>query len=379
MVRGFLKALVLFLAVVSAPAPLFAEHAEVGELKRDMDQKARRVDELRVRARVILKEIDTLERDMIRLRREVFDIRERLAGGRKKIRLLEAKMKESEAQISQLKQRMGLRMAAIYKFSRPGAVSLLLGAEGPAHGLRMVTYLKRLAQYDGSLAGRWTALLERYGSDRSQIEKGQEELRRLEDEVRAKKASFRKAKSKKIALLREVHEKESLYLAHLEELKASLGELRSRIKEKKIPGGEGLKGLRGLLEPPVRGRVIQGFGLKKHPKFGTKVRSDGIYIRPRKSLEVRPVVKGRVAFAGFIPGLNRVIIVDHGEGYFSIYGGLEVLYTIEGQQVRQRAVLGVLPEEKPQDLYFEIRHHDRPLNPMKWLRLSTYKGEREGR
>jgi septal ring factor EnvC (AmiA/AmiB activator) len=195
----------------------------------------------------------------------------------------------------------------------------------------------------------------------------------LEGQARAKEASSRKAKSQKIALLREIHAKESLYMAHLDELKGSLKELRTKIREKQRSKGNGLEGLEGQLEQPVPGRVIRGFGLKRHPKFGTKVRSDGIYIRPAKSLKVQPVIFGRVAYAGYIPGLSQVVIVDHGQGYFSIYGGLEVLYTIEGQQVFRKTVLGTLPEESPRDLYFEIRHHDRPLNPTKWLRLSKYK------
>jgi septal ring factor EnvC (AmiA/AmiB activator) len=135
--------------------------------------------------------------------------------------------------------------------------------------------------------------------------------------------------------------------------------------------GNGLEGQRGRLEWPVKGDVSAPFGKFQHPEFAAEIVRNGIDIDAPASETIRSVEKGRVVFADRFSGFAKMVIVDHGERYYTIYGYLAEIYKKKGEEISRGDVLGRVGDGASPNgakLYFEIRKDGKSIDPMPWLK-----------
>ena len=126
--------------------------------------------------------------------------------------------------------------------------------------------------------------------------------------------------------------------------------------------------LRGNLRLPVKGTVTNRFGSQRQEGNTWK----GLFIRAASGGEVHAIASGRVVFADWMRGFGNLLIVDHGDGYLTIYGNNESLYKQAGENVKSGEVVAVIGNSggNPESgLYFELRHQGQPLDPLKWVSL----------
>lgn len=127
-----------------------------------------------------------------------------------------------------------------------------------------------------------------------------------------------------------------------------------------------LNGLSKNLPLPVKGEIQGRFGMER-PDGGVW---RGIVLRAREGTRVRPVAPGRVAYAGWFNGFGNLLIVDHGQGYLSVYAYNQSLLRQVGDTVKVSdaiATVGATGGQVESGLYFEIRHNGKPVNPQLWL------------
>ena len=131
-------------------------------------------------------------------------------------------------------------------------------------------------------------------------------------------------------------------------------------------------GLRGKLAWPVKGKVKKLFGRPKPP---SNLRWQGVIIQAASGNNVRAVSHGRVAFADWLRGMGNLIIIDHGQGYLSLYGHNQSLFKTAGEWVDAGdiiASIGSSGGQKIPGLYFEIRKKGKPQNPSRWCNASNW-------
>ncbi len=152
---------------------------------------------------------------------------------------------------------------------------------------------------------------------------------------------------------------------------ADLDEQRQARVEDTASGAGALVAQAGKLEWPVRGRTIRGFGRSVHPKFKTVTLNNGVNIAAAEGAPVAAVAGGEVQFRDRLPGFGQCVILDHGEGYYTLYAYLDRVFVAAGAKVAQGQVIAEVgrpsADEQPQ-LYFEIRKGRTPLDPGDWLR-----------
>ncbi len=153
---------------------------------------------------------------------------------------------------------------------------------------------------------------------------------------------------------------------------AALKELQEKAKEKTfVPSASGFGGLRGKLPFPVRGRILSTFGKNENPKFNTFTVQKGIEIEASLGAGIRAVHDGRVLYSDWFKGYGKILIIDHGEGYYTLSGHASALLKAVGEEVRTGDVVALVGDTgslKGPCLYFEIRQRGRPLDPMEWLK-----------
>ena len=129
---------------------------------------------------------------------------------------------------------------------------------------------------------------------------------------------------------------------------------------------DGLAKLKGKLAAPVKGRIRNLFGSRRQGQVSWK----GIVIDGAEGDPVNSIAPGKVLYADWLRGFGLVAIVDHGEGYMSVYGHNQALLKQAGDDVRRGeriALVGRSGGQEYPNLYFEIRHKGKALNPSAWL------------
>ena len=126
--------------------------------------------------------------------------------------------------------------------------------------------------------------------------------------------------------------------------------------------------LKGSLRLPVAGELMNRFGA---PREGGGVSWKGVFIRATQGATVKSIAAGQVVFSEWLRGFGNLIIVDHGEGYMSLYSNNESLYKQVGERVQPGdaiAAVGNSGGQPDSGLYFEMRHQSRPVNPLLWVK-----------
>lgn len=128
---------------------------------------------------------------------------------------------------------------------------------------------------------------------------------------------------------------------------------------------------KGLLIIPVKGRILSLFGPYKNRKYNITNFRSGIDIKADKGEPIRSVFQGKVLYSNWFKGYGNMIIIDHGKNYYTIYAHLEETFKSKGDAVETREVIATVGDTGSMEgakLYFEVRHHGKPENPLVWLK-----------
>lgn len=127
--------------------------------------------------------------------------------------------------------------------------------------------------------------------------------------------------------------------------------------------------LKGKLNLPVRGKLLNSFGGQRS---GKHVMWKGLFIQSPSGSDVKAISEGRVVFADELRGFGNLIILDHGNGYMSLYGNNETLHKQVGNIIRGGdtiATVGNSGGNPDSGLYFELRHKGKPFDPLTWIKV----------
>jgi len=258
----------------------------------------------------------------------------------------EAEVGALERQHATARQRLRGRVRALYRLRRAGALPL---SEGFDALLRHQSRVQRLERLVGRDARAFRTIGRRVRSLRDEAERLAAEQERAERELAAARAR-QESQAHQLAVISEMIEDPAAWSG------ASVG------------GGFGLR----LSDPPSLGyRLSDHRGALPLPVGGSAEVRDaereggaGLEMTTRTGVSVRAVGPGRVSYAARHPAYGNLVIVDHGDGHYTIYGGLGAIGVESGTEVAQGSALGAIG---PQPLFFQIRRGTRPLPTRQWL------------
>ena len=156
--------------------------------------------------------------------------------------------------------------------------------------------------------------------------------------------------------------------ARLSRLVEEIGKVRVELEPQAGVRATSFASLRGKLSLPVRGELTGRFGAPR----GAGIEAKGVFIRTPEGRPVKAIAAGQVVFADWMRGFGNLLIVDHGDGYLSIYANNESLLKQVGENVTSGETLattGSSGGNEETGLYFEMRHLGRAFDPLRWVRL----------
>jgi septal ring factor EnvC (AmiA/AmiB activator) len=372
--------LLLALWLLAAPALGGERQAKEAELKRLRAHIASLQQELEtVRGRY-----DSLRGELRRTERAIGIISRKLKElsgelQRQQQRLGELRRRERELQQSVAEQRHHLsgQIRASYAMGRQEYLKILLNQESPATVGRMITYYDYLNKARTERIGTLNKTLSELEQVRAELEAETARLRTLRDERARERDALnatRREREQVVGKLRsEIKDKDQRLggmLRDEEELQSLIRALSEALED--IPAEPGNRKpfgkLKGKLKWPTRGPLVISYGSPR--KLG-KLTWQGVMIGADSGQEVRAVSHGRVAFADWLRGYGLLIIIDHGDGYMSLYGHNQSLYLETGDWVEPGEVIATVGDSgglERAGLYFEIRKNGKPSDPVRWCR-----------
>ncbi|HUI91281.1 MAG TPA: peptidoglycan DD-metalloendopeptidase family protein [Chitinivibrionales bacterium] len=275
---------------------------------------------------------------------------------------------------------MKKRLRAMYKTGPEPLPRLMLSSASISAMLHRARYYSELSRYDRQLMASIAAARARIAGDKESLEKEKKKLAGLKKAKESEYATFVDEQESREKLLAEVRSQKESYVKMITELETAekqvqniVAALESKRKTTRTPYEKSLNAAfekrRGSLPWPVDGTVVNPFGRMVHAVYKTVTMNTGIDISASKGEKVRCVAPGRVAYIGWMRGLGKLVIVDHG-GYYTTYARLEETLVAKDAKVETGTVVGLVGESQTYEetkLHFEIRKSTEAMDPAEWL------------
>ena len=354
---------------------------KIGEVQQEIERSQAQIESMRHKERLLLDRLGQMELQIQQLREEQEKTRKERANLRKQISQKRDELKELEDELGSLRTLLGERLAALYKFGRKAYVNLLISAQDVRGLQHQWTYLRAIAEEDSKLIKSFLEQQQKEAQIAGALAGEEAHLGELMARLSRQKEEMEKVRGEQVGLLQNIHNKEEMYESYMTELAAVSRELKDKIEKLQNEtdnsgmGVQQLKGnfasKKGTLPYPVPGEIVSRFGPKQHKKFGTKIRSNGIEIATEPLSPVVAVFGGQVLYSEWVKGYGKVIIIDHGEKYYTLTAHLAEVLREAGEIVESGETIGYAGyspfEGEGGRVYFEVRHLSEALNPEEWL------------
>lgn len=362
-----------------------AARGEATEAERELDQVLARLNELDAW-------LDDAGERIAKSQREVAAADRRVAAATARIRELDNRIERGRAELESLgierdrleqaRRRQAGRVADhlrdAWRFSERDPLQALLNLEAPRTLDKMVRYHAAFAKARTVQVDELRQTFEEL--ERNQTKQDQERvaLETARESADADRARLIDDRGKRRSLVSNLNAELAKRTEERDRLARDRKRLESLIAElprasRPAQGGLDVVADEGGLAWPVQGRLVRRFG---EPRAGGRMRWQGVMFEAPAGSEVRAVAPGVVVFSDWLRGFGMLAIVDHGDGWMSLYGSVDAIYKRRGDPVELDEVIATVGQsggEAEVGLYFEIRHNEVPKDPLAWLRSDARK------
>ena len=390
---GYVKADARYVRVLDGTAPSSEPLTELMEkadtISRRMNRHNEKLDALNREEKAVFDDLDEIDSRLNRLEIKIRNIRANMVGLRKSVDKTKSFMRENEKKIQEQKDIADRRIVALYKMCRMGGMAQASVANQSLFDLMLLKNgFERMVKKD-------MVCLEKYQNKRDALKtlaghliSQSRDLEQLGAELASKMATAAAARARRGALLARIRNQKNLEKAEgkmlagaSERLERKIAGLIQSTLEKTSPAApataapvkDSFQRLKGLLKLPVKGKVISGFGPYKNPRNNITLYRSGIDIQADRGEPVHAAGAGKVIYAKWFKGYGNMMIIDHGAHYYTVYANIDELFKTIGDTVEKNEVIATVGDTaslKGAKLYFEIRHHGKPVDPMGWIHNS---------
>lgn len=313
--------------------------------------------------------------------------RQKLSGIKNELNRIEAEIKNNNNALNDLKtviknneQYIERRLVAMYKLHQVGTMNILASAESIYDLLGRRHSMELILEADAKILDTHIDNISRLSGLLNRLSEQKVSKEALKNDYKTQIKITEQNRLKRQALLSDIRAQKSLRLAAIESLEDAARELNQTVEA--LDQGFGRDGLepsqysvafisrKGRLKMPVKGEIISMFGKAMDRQFHVETFHSGIKVKADRGEPVQAVSAGEVLFADWLKGYGNLIIINHGNHYYSLYGHTEELFKQKGDVVDDREVIATVGDTGSfvgSGLHFEIRHKGQPVDPLVWL------------
>ncbi|MEA3435779.1 MAG: peptidoglycan DD-metalloendopeptidase family protein [Thermodesulfobacteriota bacterium] len=374
--------LVLFFFLL--PVAFGLEEKEIDRLKKKADVVEKKIGKSEAevlkysrKESTTIHSIDKIDFSLNRARRQISVNKSELSALEKKISKTTNEYKKLTKKIDSTEDYAAKRLVALYKINQMGQLNLLVTAESMHELVQRKMVLERILEYDEEIRN---AFIE----DKVSLKKVLNSLNQQQIKKVSLKASINKQigtmsqqRKNREKLLKEIRSKKSYELAALysykktaKDLDQTIESLSMKLKQYNQVKKSSFPAFKGLLKMPVKGKIIRFFGTYKNNKLNVTNFCSGIDIRAKRGEPVAAVGDGKIIYSSWFKGYGNMIIIDHGSSYYTLYAHLEEVRIAKGAEIKTGEVIATVGDTGSltgPNLHFEVRHHGKPVDPLKWI------------
>ena len=319
-------------------------------------------------------QLSKLEKEIASLSRSKQKTQHKLKQQKKNQQQLKIETKKLRQKLGKQQHNLSQQIQAGYTAGQQQQLKLLLNQTSPAAAGRNMTYYSYFSRAQINAANQTQDDLKQLSNTETQLQQSSKKLKKLEKQQQLQQQKLQQRQSQRKTLLSKLNSEINSKQQRLKQLQEDetalsklLQNLPSQTQDSKIDFSN-LSKLKGKLKWPTKGKIKNRFG---SPRNQGKMKWQGITINGKEGQAIYSIAPGRVIFADWIRGYGLMLIIDHGNGYMSLYGHNQSLYKDVGDEISSNetiAALGNSGGNNSTNLYFEMRHKGKPINPATWCR-----------
>ncbi len=377
---ALLSLLILFPALSSAgkqATDTENKKKQIEQIEIDLNREKEKLQKYDVKEKDVLEQLSQIEKEINEKRKILKEINASLSSKRDELTTQRKNLEELESSLNNIEALLAKRLVAFYKNSKRGYIKVLLDTEDLDLLNHIIKYLRVIMDEDRSVMNELALKKADYSHEAFLIEEQVNAVTRLEESENNNLDDLKQVLEKEVFLLAKVHKEKEFYEVAVKELQAAADDLKDTISnlEKNsikgdVPLPVGFRTSKGHLPMPCKGRVLKKVKTKVKRSLG---KQKGIYIDGPLGSEVKAVYQGRVEYSGILKGYGQVVVINHGERFYTISAYLNERKRTEGDTVYPGDIIGYVGEAgltTGPALYFEIRKGEESLSPLAWLKVN---------
>lgn len=325
-------------------------------------------------AQTLQKELERAEVNIAKTVKALNKTEVALVNNTEQRKSLNQQQKTVQTQLNQQQQGLAKLIKSAYMTGNYDFAKMLLNQQDAANFERTITYYQYLNQERRAKIDEFRALVTELKQVTSKLETKQQELIELQSEQKAQQTLLTQQQAGRestLSAIRSAIESDEAKVEILQQNEKSLLQALAKAQresEKQNISLDGLTQIKGKLLMPAKGELRKMFGRIRQGQVKWK----GIIIYGKVGSPIVAVHQGKVLYADWLRGFGLVTVLDHGDGFMSLYGHNQALLKQAGESVEAGETIALLGQSGGQtkpNLYFEIRHKGQPINPTSWLKL----------
>ncbi|CAI85463.1 murein hydrolase activator EnvC family protein [Pseudoalteromonas translucida] len=362
-----------FLATATAVANEDRTKKDLSEVQTALKQSQSEYNAQRKKVATLQKNLQQHELDIAKNAKALNMAEQSIKKTEQQQQLQQQKADQLEQQHAQFQHALAAQLKSAYMAGGDDDYAkMLLNQEDTAKFERTLSYYNYLNKARIEQLEELKALQLQIAQNQAELAKTKQKLVNLHDEQKRRQTALVNAQSERQANLKNLQAQLNSTKSSINYLKENQQTLITTIEELEKEKNKkvellGLNNSKGKLNWPSRGKLEHTFGQRKHGGIDWK----GVLIGAKEGSNINSVHNGQVVFADWLKGYGWVIVVDHGEGFMSLYGHAQTLLKDVGDMVREGetvALVGQSGGQASSGLYFEMRHKGRAVNPEKWCK-----------
>lgn len=368
-----------------SPTALSDDKADMEKLQKDIADLQKELKKVQGARTSVQQDLQKTETQMSDLQKKVDSIQKDINSQNKQIDDLNKERSDLEKARSKQQAQAAEQVRAAYQLGQQPQFKVFLNQESPERISRMMKYHSYFMAAHAEKMKKYMETITQLNDLEPQIAQKTEELNTIKQDLDKQRASLEEAQSQRKQTLAKINTTISSKDKELQDMQEDRRQLQALLQKvarastslaaapSYVPlpnAGEKFSSRRGLLPWPTQGHITHGFGSSQ---IEGQLQWNGVMISANSGQQVNAVHYGRVVFADYFRGQGLLVIVDHGEGYLSLYAHNQNLFKKAGDAVKAGepiASVGNTGGQSQSGLYFEIRYQGKAIDPAQWLARS---------
>ena len=353
----------------SIDAQIAAEEKKRADLTKQVQKYRQQIKNMGAKVEGLLTKVNTLQQDESMAEQELTVLELQNQKIQENIGILDAHIKDQQAKINELSEQMEDRIVDIYKYG----MRTLFASRSVLEAADMAHLLKIVNQRDEDILSQLQERIQNLDMSRRTMDDQQNRLREKTQAVADQREKYNENIKETNSFIKSIQRQKALAekaVKEAEEAQKAAGDMIAKLQRQRtkiyFPSGQGSK-----FDWPLRAKMASPFGNRMHPILKRNILHSGIDLAAPVGTPIKAPAAGECIYDGWLRGYGRVVVLNHGRGFSTLYAHLSASLVKEGQEVKAGAVIakvGKTGNVTGPHLHFEVRRYGTPENPIKYLK-----------